>query len=65
MKRTCLQRFDWSWRLAASVFLTFGVMAIFFGVSTMHFDILRQCSDIFANVGKIEQVLGTAENFQR
>lgn len=65
LQLSCLNKFDWSWRLAISVLLTITMMLIYLIGETLHFNDVRAIADIYNSTGRIEQVLVTAENFQR
>ena len=65
LQQSWMDKYDWSWRLAISVVLSFVIMLILFFAGNTHFTEVRDVASIFNTTGRIHQVLLTTENFQR
>ncbi len=65
LRRTCLQRFDWMWRVALTTSLTLSMMLIYFIEGNLHLNQIKGFSQLFNETTRIEQTIVAAESFQR
>lgn len=65
LQRSCLNKYDWTWRFTISMFLTFAMMLVYIIGETIHFNNIRNISSVFNTTARVVQVLVTTESFQR